>query len=248
MYLIQQQNLNNITNFTSESYAVKSFLQINRYFDLKTKTNGNLNNLLFFPINFNSQVTLPLVLTFGNSTSKLKLVLICLNIIQLFTNQKSFLKKRLVMQQIKKKNSGFIIQTKTFKQSSFDNLYYYMLTILPYMRVSYGIEWCAIVTDGQGTLTFALNDITFFAQHLDEKHLSWERKFFFSFEWVTKIINKKKKRFFFLPFIKCMLDRVLWSSINFWCNRGHGGWTTFSKFSKTIFFYNNLFFSKNFRF
>jgi len=43
-----------------------------------------------------------------------------------------------------------------------------------------------LVTDGLGTLTFAIDDITFFSHYLEEKHVEWDKKFLFSFRWVDK--------------------------------------------------------------
>jgi hypothetical protein len=45
-----------------------------------------------------------------------------------------------------------------------------------------------------------------------------------------------------------MISRVLWSTLSLKCKLGHGWWQRDIKFSKTMFFYNNLFFSKNFWF
>jgi hypothetical protein len=238
------------SEISGKPYLTKFFLYHYRFFDINSKSNGTFKNLKFFPISFNSQVSLPLILNYGNPNSRLKILVNCLKILRFFTFQKSFLKKKLVLQQIKKKNSGFVIQTWTFSIDSFDRFYYYSLTILPYMWISYGLEKCVLITDVMGNLTFATDDITFFHHYLDEKHLDWDKQFFFSFNWYFKKIKKLPSKifFFFLPFIKGLLSRLLWSSICFNCNRGHGGWLPFSKFSKTIFFNNSVFFAKNFWF
>lgn len=237
------------SNYDANAYMLKFFLKNNRYFDIKTKTNGTLNNLLLLPITFNSQVTLPIVLPRGSLNSRINVMLTCLYIINLFTNQTSFLKKKITLQQVKKKDSGFVLQSWTFRYYSFDKLYFYIITILPFMRVSYDIPRCNEVVDEQGSLTFALDDITYFANKLNDEQLGWQWQFFFSFWWVMRRINcNTKKSFFFLPFIKNMVWRILWSSLSLRCKLGHGSWTNEIRFSKTMFFYNNLFFSKNFWF
>jgi hypothetical protein len=80
-------------NYDANAYMLKFFLKNNRYFDIKTKTNGVLNNLLFLPTTFNSQVTMPIVLPKGSLNSRINVMLICCYIINLFTNQATFLKK-----------------------------------------------------------------------------------------------------------------------------------------------------------
>ncbi len=228
----------------------KLFLINYRFFDLNSKMNGSLSNVMFFPASFSTAVTLPLILLVGNADTKLRIILNCLKIIWFFTFQTSFLKKWIVTQQIKKKNSGFVLQTKTVKAYSYDRLFYYVLTILPYLRVSYGTERGALVTDGLGGLTFTVDDITFFSHYLDEKHVEWDKKFLFSFQWVDKLRIKSKFSgwFFFLPFIRGMLFWVLWSSIGLKCHWGHSGWMEFSKFSSTVINSNSIFFKKNFKF
>ncbi len=240
----------NYTDLRNSSVNSNFFLQNYRYFDLTLKTNGTLNNITFLPEKFNSNISLPLILAHGNNTSKIKIILTCLRIIKLFTFQKSFIKKWLVFQQIKKKNSGFVLQTKTFSSTSFERFYYYILTIFPYLRVSYGSSANIFLSDILGVITFNLADITYFSNFLKEKHLDWERQFIFFFNWVAKkkISKSKKIKFFFINFIQGMVNRVLWSSLGLRCSRGHGGWVEFSKFSKTIFYENTKFFQKNFWF
>lgn len=235
---------------TGKSFITKFFLNHYRFFDINNKTNGNLNNINFLPKSFNLQVSLPLILDFGNINVKVKILMNCLWIIKFFTFQKSFLKKRIILQQIKKKNSGFVIQSWTFWVESFDRFFYYALTIIPYLRLSYGLDWSILLSDTQGNLSIAIDDITFFSHYIDEKHLDWDKQFFFSFSWVykNKIKLPKKVLFFWLPFIWDLISWILWSSLAFNCVRGHSGWLPFSKFSKTIFFNNDIFFSKSFRF
>ena len=237
-------------DFRLAGVADKLFLVNYRFFDLNSKMNGSLNNIMFFPNSFSTAVTLPLILTVGNVDAKLWIILNCLRIIRFFTFQTSFLKKWIITQQIKKKNSGFVLQTKTVKSYSYDWLFYYVLTILPYLRVSYGTERGALVTDGLGTLTFAIDDITFFSHYLEEKHVEWDKKFLFSFRWVDKfrVKNNFIWRFFFLPFIWGMFFWILWSSMGLRCNWGHSGWMEFSKFSSTVVNSTPIFFKKNFKF
>lgn len=246
-FILNKIKLNKVTG---KSFITKFFLSHYRFFDLNSKTNGNLKNINFLPKSFNSQVSLPIIINFGNLNSKVKILINCLRIIKFFTYQKSFLKKRLVLQQIKKKNSGFVIQSWTFKIESFDRFFYYALTILPYLRISYGSDRPVLLSNTQGNLSIAIDDITFFSHYIDEKHLDWDKQFFFTFNWVykKKIIFPTKIEFFKLPFIKALISWILWSSLCFNCNRGHPGWLPFSKFSKTVFFNNTTFFSKNFRF
>lgn len=236
-------------NFSGYSFCIKFFFQNYRYFDIKTKSNGTLNRTNYLPNNFKYQTTLPLILDYGNLNFKLRTVLQCLNIIKFFTYQKSFLKKKLILQQLKKKNSGFVLQSKVSRSYSFIRFYYFILTIIPYMKVSYGIDWCVILSNLQGNMSFGLDDIAFFSHYLNEKHLEWDKKFYFSFQWVyKKNFSNLKSNFFFLPFIKSMLNRLFWSSLSLKCFRGHGGWLTFSKFPLVVFNSNSKFFSKNFKF
>jgi hypothetical protein len=91
------------------------------------------------------------------------------------------------------------------------------------MRVSYDIPRCNEIVDDQGNLTFALDDITYFANKLNDEQLGWNRQFFFSFSWVLRKINYKSKKFFFnIPFTKNMISRVLWSTLSLKCKLGHG--------------------------
>jgi len=106
---LSEINLN--LTISGKSCLTKFFLYHYRFFDINNKSNGTLKNLKFLPNNFNSQVSLPLILNYGNSNSRIKILINCLRIINFFTFQKSFLKKKLSLQQIKKKNSGFVIQT-----------------------------------------------------------------------------------------------------------------------------------------
>lgn len=246
-YFYEEQTFYDLWGSSSRS---NFFLQHYRYFDLNTKMNGSLNNIKLLPEKFTSNVSLPLVLPQGNNNFKLKTILTCLRVIKLFTFQKSFIKKRLVFQQIKKKNSGFVLQTKTRDYQSFQWFYYYILTIFPYLWISHGAETNIFLSDTLGVISFNLVDVTYFSHLLQEKHLEWERQFTFIFSWNSKhcLSLPRKASFLSLNFIWGMIYWVLWSSLGLKCNWGHGGWLEFSKFSKTIFFSNSKFFMKNFWF
>lgn len=237
-------------NYTGNSFSIKFFFQNYRYFDIKTKSNGTINWVNFLPTNFKYQVTLPLILDYGNSNFKLWTVLECLNIIKFFTFQKSFLKKKLVLQQLKKKNSGFVLQSCVKKSYSYIWFYYFILTIIPYMKVSYGTERCSILSNIDGNISFSLDDIAYFSHYLDEKYLEWDKIFYFSFQWVFWKFNHKNKNmnFFILPFVKSMLTWLLWSSLSLQCLWGHGGWLNFSRFPSVVFHSNSNFFAKNYKF
>lgn len=243
-------NNNKLESIQGKSFITKFFLINYRFFDLNNKCNGGLKNISFFPKSFNSQVSLPIYFESGNINFKVKILLNCLRIIKFFTFQKSFLKKKIIMEQVKKKNAGFVIQSRTFRLESFNRFFYYALTILPYLKLSYGFDRSKLLSDTQGNLSLAIDDITFFSHYINEKHLEWERQFFFTFSWVYKRKIKLPKRnfFFFLPFIKDLISWLLWGGLCFTCYRGHSGWLPFAKFSKTIFFNNLNFFSKNYRF
>lgn len=228
----------------------KLFLINYWFFDLNTKLNGSAWNVGFLPDTLLIYVSLPLLLFAGNTDTKLKIIVNCLWVIKFFTFQKSFLKKWIVMQQIKKKNSGFVLQTKCVWSYSYDWLFYYIITILPYLWVSYGIERGALITDGWGALGFTIDDITFFAHYFDEKYVEWDKKFMFSFWWVAKRMWScfTYWRFFLLPFVRGMIFWLLWSSIGLKCIWGHSGWMEFSKFSSTVINSDHIFFWKNFKF
>lgn len=236
-----------LNNFT---WIYKFFLENYRYYDISIKSNGTFWSTIDLPQTFNSNVTLPLVSTQNDNTAKLKFLMQSLRLIWLFTFQKSFIKKKLILQQQKKKSSCYILQTKTTYNYSYNRFFYYLLTILPYTRLSYGYDKAIVVSDIQGCINFNILDLTFFSNIIKDKLIHWDRQINFSFNWILKKIkNKRPNREFFIkiPFVKSMFFRLMWSSVGLKCSRGHGGWSTFSKFTKTVIYSNKIFFWKNFK-
>jgi hypothetical protein len=186
----------------------------------------------------------------GTSDTKIKLLLNCLRVIWFFSFQKSMIKKRLKLQQIKKKNSGFILATNLFYNVSFRQLPFIIFTILPYLKMSYGRERSNVLSNPQGELSLAVSDITFFSHYLNEKHVEWDRQFNFSFSFKNKKISRRlwNAYFFHSTLLQGFLKRLFWSALTLNCNRGHSGWLEFSKISNHVFLSNNYFFKWNFWF
>lgn len=241
-------NKTNKIDLRTASLGSKLFFQNYRYFDILTKTNGSLNLSQYYPDNFKISVTLPVIIESGTPLSWLKFILNCLKIIRFFTFQKSFLKKKIDLQQLKKWNSGFVLISSSNKDFSYNWFFYYILTILPYLWISYLNEMGTILSDIRGNISFHLNDISFFANFLDKKHIEWDWQFSFFFSWEKNIKVPNRLIFFKLPFVEGMLKWIFWSSLGLSCVWGHGGWLTFTKFSTVIFHSNKLFFGWNFRF
>lgn len=242
---------NNIKQFVNSSNWITKFYKINyRLFDIMAKTNGSLNHFKHFPKSTNLIITLPLITTQSDSVSKLKFLLHALWVIKLFTFQWSFILRKLILQQQKKKSSYYILWSEVNGNYSDWLLTDYLLTIIPYTWVSYGFDWAILISDAEGNIIFNITDLTFFSSFIKEKITNWDKQItvLFSVSWQKKINCQWKFSFLYLSFIKVLLSWIFWSSLSLTCERGHGGWTTFSKFSKVVIHSNKIFFSKNFKF
>ena len=240
--------INKQTTFT---WVGKFFLENQWHYDIITKTNGTLNNKLSLPTKFQTLATLSLVSTESDSIGKLKFLIHSLRLIRFFTFQKSFIWKKLILQQKKKKSSCYVLQTIAKKNYSLQRLYYFLITIIPYMNVVYGYDWLILISDTKGNINFTTNDISFFSSFLEEKIIGWDRQITIIFSWMwesIKIISTRQNFFLNIPFIWNMFSRLLWSSLGLVCGWGHGGWLYFSKFSKGIIYSNKNLFNKNFKF
>jgi len=252
-----KMNQNNNINSTNTKKLVNSvnwitkFYKINyRLFDIMAKTNGCLNNFQYFPKSTKVIITLPLVTTQSDSSAKLKFLVHALRVIRLFTFQWSSILKKLVLQQQKKKNSCYILRTTSSGKYADWLLTDYILTIIPYTRISYGFDWAILISDSEGNIIFNITDLIFFSSLIKEKITNWDRQITILFNcfWQKKINSCTQTFFFNLPFVKTLFSRIFWSSLSLTCERGHGGWTIFSKFSKAVVHSNKIFFSKNFKF
>lgn len=220
-------------------------------FDMLSKTNGSLNQIKYFPSSFDSIVTLPLVSNQGDGVSKLKFLIYSLWVVKLFTFQSSFIWKKLLLQQQQKKSSCYILQSKVGKHLSNNRLFYYLFTIIPYLWISYGYDRLIVLSDPQGNINLSISELTCFTTFVDEKLSTWDRQILITFNWVwaNNVPLFGNKLFFVgLPFIRNLLNWILWSSFSMTCGWGHGGWLSFSKFSKAAVYANKIFFSKNFKF
>lgn len=245
IYLTDTKQLINCGNWITKFYKINYWL-----FDIMAKTNGCLNHFQYFPKSNNLIITLPLITTQSDSTSKLKFLLHALKVIKLFTFQWSFILKKLILQQQKKKSSYYILRSKVHGNCSNWLLTDYILTIIPYTRVSYGFDWVTLISDSEGNIIFNITDLTYFSSLIKEKITNWDRQItvLFFLLWKKKLNCCRKFFILNLSFIKILLSRIFWSSLSLACERGHGGWTTFSKFSKVVVHSNKIFFSKNFKF
>ena len=190
------------------------FLQKVRLFDINAKTHSFCKNIIHNNLNFQGNISLPLVPLRVEGSSKIKWLFNSLKLTALFSEQKSFLKRTVSLQHQKKRSSGFVIGNKISPKYFLKTLYYFSLTILPFLSVS-SIEKFKLLSSTQGDFSFYLKDVSFFSHILDENFINWEKPIFFDFNLKLKCNN---------ILISSLLKRIIWSSLGLQCFRGQTGW------------------------
>lgn len=202
-------------------------------FDLNCKFNGFFLKNKYLSLNLNIFFSTPFMPLVHENLVRIWLLLNSIKICKFFTHQNATIKKLLTTLKKTKKITIAIIQTKVWKQKSFTIMSEFNLMILPYLKFSSTIKQFWLFCDNTGGLSFFFNEIVFFTSFLDENFIGWNKNSIISMQlfsffkkniWLVKYLNF----FFLIPFIFSMTARIIWSSLGFCCQWGHGGWSDFN--------------------
>lgn len=224
-------------------FIYKKFYKNLWVFDLSLKSNTSITKIEQLPKSFKINVTVPLLPFNAEGSAKLRLILNSLKLISVIIWKKSFFTKSVLLQKNKKWSQGGVISSKIFFSKNFNILSLLNLVAFPYIRLSEGLNNFLLVSDNFGNLNFSFKEVSFLSNYLDERFIGWNKTICFN------LTLKQPKIFFKFKstlFIESMINRLIWSSLSFWCLWGHGAWSNIFVVSKLFKLKKINFVKKNF--